>query len=111
MASVFEVLDEVRKRPGIYVGGEESQRALQLTNLEQLLSGYAIALRQHGVREPVADFPREFGAFLWKTKQWSASCGPIAAIRRVATNDQDAWDLFWDLVDEFRATVESPKGR
>ncbi|WP_437685676.1 hypothetical protein [Sorangium sp. So ce176] len=108
MASVFEVLDKIRKRPGMYVGGDESQRAMQLQNLEQLLCGYSLALRHHHIQGRVADFAHEFGACLREAKGWSASCGPIAAIREAATSDEEAWESFWRLVDEFRATVDVP---
>lgn len=90
----------------MYVGGDESQRALQLQNLEQLVSGYTIAVHYHRVQEPVSDFLREFAAYLYRTRKWSASCGPAAAIRDVARDDQEAWDLYWKLVDEFRGVVE-----
>lgn len=105
MASVFEVLDQIRKRPSMYIGGDESRRSMQLENLEQLLTGYTLALRQHDIQEHVVDFNQEFGSFLWKTKGWSASCGPVAAIRERSATDEDAWELFWRLVDEFRTTV------
>jgi hypothetical protein len=107
MASVFEVLDEVRKRPGMYVGGDDTARALQLQNLEQMLCGYSLALRQHRIEEPVTDFIREFGEYLRKTKGWSTSCGPVVAIIGEAGGDSEAWELFWSLVDEFRTTVEA----
>lgn len=107
MASVFDVLNEVRSRPGLYVGGDESQRVLQLQNLEQLLCGYTLALRHHAVHEPVLDFLQEFGAFLFQTRGWSASCGPVAAICEAADGDDEAWRLFWTLVDEFQTTVNS----
>jgi hypothetical protein len=107
MASVFEVIDEIRKRPGLYVGGDENQRVMQLQNLEQLLFGYSLALRQHRIEEPVADFIRQFGEYLRDTKGWSASCGPVAAIIEHARSDSEAWELFWTLIDEFRATIET----
>lgn len=107
MASVFELLDEIRRRPGMYVGGDESRRALQLRNLEQLLCGYTLALQCYRIQERVADFTREFGAHIWKTKGWSVSCGPVAAILEAADSDEEAWELFWRLVDEFRATVDT----
>ncbi|HTN83321.1 MAG TPA: hypothetical protein VL242_06540 [Sorangium sp.] len=106
MASVFDVLDEIRKRPGMYVGGDESQRVSQLQNLEQLLCGYCLALRHHRIQERVLDFNREFGAYLLETRGWSASCGPVAAIRDAAKSDVELWELFWRLVDEFRAAVD-----
>jgi hypothetical protein len=106
MASVFDVLNEIRKRPGLYVGGDESARLLQLQNLEQLLCGYSLALRNHAMQEPAAEFLREFGAFILRTRGWSVSCGPVAAIREAVDNDEEAWRLFWVLVDEFRLTFE-----
>ncbi|XXX71753.1 hypothetical protein WMF30_29320 [Sorangium sp. So ce134] len=105
MVSVFEVLDEIRKRPGMYVGGDESQRVTQLQNLEHVLYGYSLALRRHRIEERVVDFNREFGAYLWETRGWSASCGPVAAIRDNAKSDMESWELYWKLVDEFRAAV------
>ncbi|NMO20005.1 hypothetical protein HPC49_21970 [Pyxidicoccus fallax] len=107
MSSVFELLEEIRKRPAMYVGGEDSHRVTQLRSLEHLLNGYSLALHHHGIREPVADFNREFGAFLSRTRGWSASAGPVAAIREAAKSDADAWELFWTLVDEFRDACEA----
>jgi hypothetical protein len=104
MDTVFDLLDEVRKRPTMYVGWDEQHRVRQLQDLECLLSGYTIALRYHSIREPVTDFVREFGEYLHRTRNWSASCGPTAAIVDATANQQEAWDLFWRLVDEFRAT-------
>ncbi len=107
MASVFAVLEEISKRPGMYVGGDETQRVLQLRNLEQLLCGYSLALRQHGIEEPVTDFIRQFGEYLLEKKRWSASCGPVVTIVEQAKSDGETWELFWTLVDEFRATIEA----
>jgi hypothetical protein len=103
MGTVFDLLDEVRKRPGLFVGWDECHRVRQLQNLELLLHGYAIALRHHRIYEPVEDFSREFAEYLYRTRGWSASCGPTAAIVDATANEQEAWDLFWKLVDEFRA--------
>lgn len=110
MTSVFDLLDEIRQRPGMYVGGDASQRMLQLQNLETLLSGYTLALRQHQIQEPVVDFNREFGAYLRGTKGWSLSCGPVAAVLREAVPGNDeAWQLYWRSVDEFRAAVSTQR--
>lgn len=51
VAPVFDLLDELRKRPGVYVGGDGSQRVTQLHSLKQLLCGYSLALRHHGIGE------------------------------------------------------------
>lgn len=58
MGTVFDLLDEVRKRPAMYVGWDEQHRVRQLQDLEYLLSGYTITLRNHSIHEPVADFLR-----------------------------------------------------
>jgi hypothetical protein len=106
MGSVFNVLDEIRARPNMYLGWDELHRVQQLQNLETLLRGYSIALEQHGIREAVTEFTRDFGAYLLETKGWSASCGPTAAVRDAARSDAETWELFWQLVDEFRNKVE-----
>ncbi|WP_240359444.1 hypothetical protein [Pyxidicoccus trucidator] len=100
--SIFDLLEEVRRRPSMYVDGDESQGALRLRSLEQLIHGYSLALRQHGIQESVVDFPRDFGAFLWETREWSASAGIAAAVLRAAGSEEAAWELFWRLVEEFR---------
>ena len=107
MASVFDLLDDVRKYPGMYVGYDETKRALQLQGLEMLLAGYRIALYNHSIKEPVEDFNRKFASYLYETKGWSASCGAVAAIREAAKSDEGAWVLYWKMVDKFRATVEA----
>jgi hypothetical protein len=107
MASAFDLLDEIRKRPMMYVGYDESKRVKQLKALETLMDGYSMALHNHHIQERVSDFNREFAAYLWKTRSWSASCGPVAAICEAAKSDEEAWELFWKLVDEFRATVDA----
>jgi hypothetical protein len=107
MASVFDLLDEIRKRPTMYVGYDESKRALQLQTLEMLMAGYRMALYNHNIKERVSDFNREFARYLLETKGWCDSCGPVVAILQAAKSEEEAWDLYWKLVDEFRSTVET----
>jgi hypothetical protein len=104
MPSVFELLDQIEQHPSIYLGGDTKQRILQLQNLELLLAGYALALRAHNLDETVEDFVRDFGEYLRRTRGWSASCGPVAAIRDAVGSDSGAWELFWRLVKEYRAS-------
>lgn len=107
MASVFDLLNEIRKRPPMYVGYDEAKRAMQLKALETLMDGYSMALRNHKITERVPDFNRDFATYLWETKGWSASCGPVVAILEVAKSEEEAWELFWRMVDEFRSAVEA----
>lgn len=53
------------------------------------------------------DLVREFGQYLRETREWSASCGPVAAIVAQAGAGSEAWELFWTLLDELRAIVEA----
>ena len=105
MRTILDVLEAVRLRPEMYVGLDPSQRGGQLQNIELILHGYAMAAENHSLKEPVSDFPREFGKYLHRKFGWSVECGPVAAIRAVAADDSDAWELFWKLVGEFKATL------
>ena len=48
--------------------------------LDAVLTGYAIALYEHGIQEPVQDFRRQFASYLRRRLDWSVSDGPIAAV-------------------------------
>jgi len=101
---VFDLLEKIKERPGMYVGSTDGQRDEQLRNLEMLLNGYSLALRGHRIQERVSDFPREFMNYLHGRFGWSTACGPVAAIREAAGQD-DEWEMFWRLVAEFRTAV------
>lgn len=106
MASIFDLLDEIRKRPTMYVGYDESNRAMQLQTVETLVDGYRLALSNHNIKERVSDFNRDFARYLLETKGWCDSCGPVVAILQAAKSEEEAWEVFWRMVDEFRSTVE-----
>lgn len=98
---VFELLREIQRRPTMFVGASNADRGQQLKNIELLLNGYALAVKSHDLNQDI-DFPREFGAYLHERFGWSASAGPVAAVRDAAKSDDDAWQSFWVLVEEFR---------
>src|SRR5262245_16586861 len=100
--SVFDLLDEIRKRPTSYVGESNAERAKQLYNLDMLLARYGLALEQHGIEERVSSFHGEFGTYLRRRFAWSMSCGPIAAVRNASRDDDEAWERLWTLIEEFR---------
>jgi len=104
MASVFELLEEIEKQPGIFLGWSTAERGEQLRDLETLLIGYGHAVERHGIDDAGATFMQSFGVFLRERYGWSAAIGPIGAIRDHATNDSVAWDMFWKLLREFRAS-------
>ena len=103
MASIFELLEDIEKRPGVFLGWSTAERGEQLRDLEMLLIGYGHAVDRHGLADPGAAFLESFNLFLTKKYGWSSAIGPIGAIREHATSDIAAWDLFWSLLREFRA--------
>jgi hypothetical protein len=102
---VFDLLDQIKRRPGMFVGGSDSQRGEQLRNLELLLHGYSLALGSRQIRERVNDFPRTFSNNLHGRFGWSTSCCPAAEVRDASNTDDEAWEMFWRLVGEFQASL------
>jgi hypothetical protein len=101
--SIFRLLEEVRKRPGMFVGG--LPRTAPMDALEMLLRGYELALTEHQISEPGSKFLSNFGNYLWTTHGMEQSCGPIRAIRHASATDEEAWTRLWTLLDEFKATL------
>ncbi|MGP3772729.1 hypothetical protein ACTWJ8_18075 [Streptomyces sp. SDT5-1] len=108
LVDVYGLLDEVRLRPGMWV------RRGSLLELECMLFGYGVALEIHGAEE---DFVfRQLGPFsswLWPRLGMAhgSPLGWAAEIERAAKDaDRPALELFFDLLDEFRAD-SSPGGR
>jgi hypothetical protein len=67
-----------------------------------LLIGYTLALQEHGIVDPVRNFSRDFGEYLQPRYPWANSIGPIGAIMQDTSSSSAAWDMFWQLVDEYR---------
>jgi hypothetical protein len=107
--SVFDLLDEIEKRPGMYIGWGPDERGKQLESLEAMLMGYSHAVSMHGIDDPGKDFFETFIHFLQKRYGWSGELGPIGEIRYHAANDEEAWDMVWKLLREFRSA--KPKKR
>lgn len=105
MATIFDLLDQIRARPTMHLGDIADGRA-RLQSLESLISGYTLAVRAHGFAEPVADLLRELGEYLRLTRGWSAAYGPMTAIADAASHGDRAWDDFWDLLAEYREQAE-----
>jgi hypothetical protein len=97
LANIFDVLDGVRERPSMYYGHS-------LCLLEIYCHGYYTALSIHGLSEH--DAPKvstfHFGEWLYRRFGWYHSCGWAQAIRRNLDSDEDAFDRFFQLIDEYR---------
>jgi hypothetical protein len=106
MPTVFDLLEEVRKRPELFVGMTSGHRGAQLRRMELLLSGYDLAVQRHGIEDPGKYFLRSFEQYIQKHLGWTDSgIGIIAAIQMHTASDKEAWELFWNLLDDFRRSA------
>jgi hypothetical protein len=96
MSNILDVLDHMRERPAMYFGRS-------LRPVEIFCDGYYAALSGHHVREDapvIGTF--HFGEWLYRRHQWPHSCGWAAAIQRNCASDEEAFDRFFQLLDEYR---------
>lgn len=101
LEDVYDYLDEVRLRPGIYVRGSS------IFHLDSVLYGYRLACEINGIPstadfEPGGPFTKWLGTRL--DLGYESSLGWSAEIERAAeAADTPPLDLFFGLLDEFRA--------
>lgn len=99
---VYDFLDEVRLRPGMFVRGGSLQ------HLDSTLYGYRLAMGIHGIEE---DFPfcepgaePPFSRWLCQRNGEESSLGWSTQIEREAeATGTPAIELFFSLLDQFRA--------
>ncbi len=101
LSDLFELLDAVRARPGMYLGWSPEQREAQLRTLQVLVIGYTFALDVHDINECGREFLEAFTRFVHERTGWSMSRGVVEAILDQAKGEE-AWSTFWRLFDEFR---------
>lgn len=80
--------------------------------LQLFLFGYVACLRRNSVTDSLGlEFLTRFAGFLRQQKRWSLSTGPVQAI--LYNVGAEAWDTFFDLVDEFEKSAgdESEPGQ
>ena len=109
MATIFDLLNEVRNRPSMYVGW--SDRKAQLQHLESILYGYERALGAHDIDEPGVGFSRAFMDYLTETQGWDTTCGIAATLLENCSNEAQAWERFWEVVEQFRRERGEAPGR
>ncbi|WP_406476270.1 hypothetical protein [Streptomyces sp. NBC_01615] len=104
LTDVYDFLDQVRLRPGVWVRGGS------LLHLESVLFGYQAALSVHGIEED-SDFSTgsqgPFADWLWTRldMRFPSALGWAVEIERAAEQaDKPALEMFFDLLDEFRAS-------
>jgi hypothetical protein len=108
LRDVYEFLDEVRRRPGMWV------RRSSLQHLDSMLIGYRVASEIHGVDESF-DFWNGglFATWLWKrlSMTYPSALGWAVEIERAAeTANTPPIEMFFALLDEFRAERGQPHG-
>jgi hypothetical protein len=105
--TLFGLLDAIRERPGMYIGRKS------LRDFWVWLWGYRFA-RLHMKVAPLPDeseFER-FDFFVCEKYRWHDVGGWAAKIAYYHRDDADAFDEFFKLLDEFRATKPpQPKSR
>jgi hypothetical protein len=94
--SLADWLAEARRRPGMFV------RDHSLAELEAQCVGWEGALSAHAIAEPGDGFNRRFRDWLRATHGMSVARGWAEAIRRDAASDEEAWERFFRLLDDYR---------
>jgi hypothetical protein len=105
---IFELCDYVRLRPGIYVDGEKS-----MMRLRSFLVGYeaGVGYQAEGrVEEYKLTGSVDMRNFCnWVSNNPDYACfagGWCGMIQAKAGSDEKAFDLFFELLDEYRADVD-----
>lgn len=93
MNTIYDWLDEVRARPGMYF--------TELGELETMIFGYLTALSAHRIDETVPSLTH-FGDWLRRRTGWSMSRGWAVAFRREVEPDIRT-ERFFGFLTEFRA--------
>ncbi len=102
----YAMLDEIRKRPGLYLGGNSFQR------LDPWLQGYFYGKGESGAAatEEELEF-RDFGEFVQKKYRWHDVGGWAAKIQYYCQDDASALTEFFRLLDEFKTQKQKDKKR
>ncbi|MFP2926779.1 hypothetical protein ACLESO_16585 [Pyxidicoccus sp. 3LG] len=101
--NVFEWLDEVRLRPSMYFA--------TLRDLEMLLEGYSVATWVHSIDEGFTLDCRHFNTWLRFRRGWSTACGWADAVTRNSRSEEEAAQMFFALVEEYRQLRPTVRAR
>ena len=97
MAGLFEILEKIKAKPGMYLGSPS------VSNLFMFLVGYKTARRELGI-EPTnkeVEFYQEFQPWLQKRMQMITSNSWAAMIQLQCGNEKEAFEWFFQLLNEF----------
>ncbi len=98
MSKIFEILEKIRVRPGMYIG-----RA-SVSDLFHFLVGFKTALRELEVKatEEEMDFYREFQPWVQQKYHVSTSNSWAKIIMLHCGSEKEGLDAFYKLLDEFK---------
>jgi hypothetical protein len=96
--TIYDWLDIVRKRPGMYFQN--------LSGLHTLVNGYYSALSMHNIHENVPSMVNNhFGYWLRKKEGWSMALGWGRAIEINVEGEEQQTERFFAYVDKYRKLV------
>lgn len=98
MKNLYHVLNEIRQRPGIYLGSPS------VSNLYMFLCGYGFSRQEQGLEVTAEE--KEFERFqAWVQRRFnvSASVSWAKIILLHSTDERAGFELFFDLLDTFVA--------
>lgn len=104
MAGLFELLNKIKLKPGMYIG-----RA-SVTDLFLFLGGYRAAQQEFGIAFTDSEkrFYREFQPWLQRRFNMTTSKSWAKIIEFCSINEREAFDAFFELLDEFLQSARQP---
>ncbi len=98
MSKLFEILQKIRNKPGMYIG------STSVSDLFHFLVGFKTALRELGIAatKEEMDFYREFQPWLQKKYHVSTSNSWAKIIMLHCANEQEGFNTFYKLLEEFQ---------
>ena len=100
--SILMILWLIGRRPSLYLGPRDASRRDQLLALQAVITGYTLALLQHGVGQADLGMVGELEDFL-RERSGADRLSGIDQLLATAPTDEAAWERVWSLIDEFRA--------
>jgi len=106
MSGMFEILEKIRFKPGMYIG-----RA-SVSDLFMFLVGYKTARRELGIKPSVEEmeFTEHFHDWLQQRYKVRTSNSWANIILLFTRDEKDAFEQFFKLLDEFKQRNKSLDG-
>jgi hypothetical protein len=98
MSKLFEVLQKIKTKPGMYLGGAS------VSDLFHFLVGFKTALRELGIEatKQEMEFYREFQPWVQRKYRVSTSNSWAKIIMLYCGSEQEGFNTFYRLLEEFQ---------